>query len=136
MNNPSVGYYQGNATALDIKVKCKFCDSLLLPSTNHNMHPGPTSWMCISCPNPVLYGSSMDEYTLICQHNESWYTLVYLPLAKQYLIYKIKTHLMIHPDQSSENYSVSRELIKQLESEQNITPKNVKDKLLTILTFS
>jgi hypothetical protein len=136
MNNHPIVYYQPNSVTIDTEVKCKFCNSLLLPAPVHNMHHSSSFWLCLSCPNPVYYGSSTDDYSLLCRYKNHWYSFVYLPLTKQYLIYQIKTHLTIYTDQGTENYSITRELIKQIDSEQNITPKNVQDKLLTILTFS
>lgn len=130
------GYYQNNATVAEVKMKCKFCNSLLLPINNSHNISASMDWLCIRCPNPVSYDSMLEEYSIGCEHNEHWYEIMYLPYSRQHLIFRLETNLVVQPESGSENYNSSRTLIKQFESERNITPTNAKDKLLTILTFS
>ena len=141
MNNyptpaPSAGYYIPSATTTtDIELKCKFCGSLLLP-IGHQHSSSASDWLCVKCPNLVAYDFSLETHQILCQHNNCWYDIIYLPHSKQYIIYQIKTALVVQAEQATESYTTVRTLVKQLESEQNITPTNAKDKLLTILTFS
>lgn len=141
MNNPPAGYYQAISSypTTEMEAKCQFCDSILLPT--HSDHHGMPSmagiqWFCINCPCQVAYGTNMDDYTLMVLHNKYWYNIAYLPHSKQYVIYKLTTYLAVHPERANESIYSTRELIKTIESEKNITPQNAKDKLLTILTFS
>ena len=97
---------------------------------------GAASWLCLGCPNPVFYTSNADDYHIMVSHNDHWYEIRYLPISKQYLIFRWENQLVIQPGNGSENYSTIHVLVKQIECERNITPSNAKDKLLTILTFS
>ena len=141
MNNPlpsqNIGQYRTNEY-LDVILKCQFCNSILLGCGNqrHIIHSTMNNWLCIKCPNPVIYNARSDDYSIMVEHNDYFYEIAYMNIAKVYLIYQIRTNLHLQTEVGSENYNSYHELIKQFSSERNITPTNAKDKLLTILTFS
>lgn len=137
---PNMGYYQGSSGDItSIQLKCKFCKSPVMPTSGHHAMIAPggaTSWLCIGCPTPIMYDWNLEDFTLMVTHNDHWYEIQYLQISGQYLVFRWETSLVVQPENGNEHYSNSRTLVKQIKSEQNITPTNAKDKLLTILTFS
>lgn len=114
-------------------IKCKFCNFPLLYIENINS--SAESLLCVKCPVPIYFNFASENYTIYCLHGEYWYEIIYLKLSKQYLIYQNIHSIYIDTDYGRELNKVERKLLTQLLSEPTITPQNVHEKLLTILTF-
>lgn len=123
---------------------CPFCKKIAYPTNGSgggfflstNSGASNSSWMCFHCPNVVKFTTPDNNYSICCFSNNSWYEVTWLRDSKKYIIHQYTTELAINAEAASEYWSYDRKLVLQLDSEENINPGNIKDKLTTILVFS
>lgn len=125
---------------------CPFCKKVSYPTNGSgggffnltSTHSGASnsSWMCFHCPNVVKFTTPDNNYSIVCFSNGHWYEVTWLRDSKKYVIHQYTTELAVNAENASEYWAYDRKLVLTLDSEENITPENIKKKLTTILVFS
>ena len=122
---------------------CPFCKKVAYPTNGSgggffmaSSNSSNSSWMCFHCPSVVKFETPNNNYSILSFCNGHWYEVTWLKDSKKYIIHKFTTELAVNEENASEYWAYERKLAIALESEETITPKNIHDKLKTILVFS
>src|SRR5271170_5674506 len=112
-------------------MNCPYCNNPGI-SRETDLSVGNTSesWLCVKCPHPVSYHSDKKKTAIWVLYNGSWYSIIYLPTLKKYLVQHETFDLRINDHEAKEEWSYDGSLIIQLPcDEDNVTPTNAKEKL-------
>jgi hypothetical protein len=121
------------------QMHCPFCKKVAYPVNSDFNAPvsrnSQDKWMCFHCPNVVKFTTPDNNYSILCFGNEHWYEVTWLRDSKKYIIHQYITTLAVEEIFPTEYWSCYRKLVLKLDSEETITPENIKSKLGTILVF-